>query len=82
VSGVALPGGVGFTVSLLIGELAFGGNTAADDHVKIAVLTGSVTAAVFAAVVLRIRNRHYKVICAEEERDDDIDGIPDIYQIK
>ena len=42
-TGVALLGGIGFTVSLLIGELAFGGNSAADDHVKIAVLTGSVT---------------------------------------
>ena len=41
-------GGIGFTVSLLIGELAFGGNSAADDHVKIAVLAGSVAAAVLA----------------------------------
>jgi NhaA family Na+:H+ antiporter len=81
-TGVALLGGIGFTVSLLIGELAFGENSAADDHVKIAVLTGSVTAALVAAVVLRLRNRHYKVICAEEDRDDDNDGIPDIYQQK
>ena len=43
-------GGIGFTVSLLIGELAFGGGPAADDHVKVAVLTGSVAAAVLAAV--------------------------------
>lgn len=78
-TGVALLGGIGFTVSLLIGELDFGGNSAADDHVKIAVLTGSVTAALIAAVLLTIRNRHYKIICAAEERDDD-DGIPDIYQ--
>ena len=42
VTGVAILGGIGFTVSLLIGELAFGGNSAADDHVKIAVLAGSV----------------------------------------
>ena len=81
-TGVALLGGIGFTVSLLIGELAFGGNTAADDHVKIAVLTGSVAAALIAAVLLRIRNRYYKIICAEEERDDDNDGIPDIYHSK
>ena len=79
-TGVALLGGIGFTVSLLIGELAFGGNSTADDHVKIAVLTGSVTAALVAAVLLRLRNRHYKIICAEEDRDDDNDGIPDIYQ--
>lgn len=81
-TGVALLGGVGFTVSLLIGELAFGGSSAADDHVKIAVLAGSVTAAVLAAVLLRMRNRRYRAICEEEERDDDHDGIPDIYQMR
>ena len=81
-TGVALLGGIGFTVSLLIGELAFGGNSATDDHVKIAVLTGSVTAAVLAAVLLRMRNRRYRVMCEEESRDDDQDGIPDIYQVK
>ena len=67
-------------MSLLIGELAFDGNSVADDRVKIAVLTGSVTAAVLAAVLLRLRNRSYRAICREEERDDNLDGIPDIYQ--
>jgi hypothetical protein len=57
------------------GNLPYGGNTAADDHVKIAVLTGSVAAALFATVVLRIRNRRYEVIRADEEYDD---GIPEI----
>ena len=33
-----------------------------------------------ATVVLRIRNAHYRRLCAEEERDDDHDGIPDCYQ--
>ena len=78
--GVAMLGGIGFTVSLLIGELAFGGNSAADDHVKIAVLAGSVAAAVFAAILLRIRNRRYRAMCEEEARDADNDGIPDIYE--
>ena len=79
-TGVALLGGIGFTVSLLLGELAFGGNAAADDHVKIAVLTGSVTAAVLAAMLLRMRNRRYRAMCEDEARDADNDGIPDIYQ--
>ena len=79
-TGVALLGGIGFTVSLLIGELAFGGNAAGDDHVKIAVLTGSVTAAVLAAMLLRMRNRRYRAMCEDEARDADNDGIPDIYQ--
>jgi len=79
-TGVAILGGIGFTVSLLIGELAFGGNSTADDHVKIAVLTGSMAAAVFAGILLRMRNRRYRAICEEEARDADNDGIPDIYE--
>jgi NhaA family Na+:H+ antiporter len=80
VTGVAILGGIGFTVSLLIGELAFGGSSEADDHVKIAVLAGSVAAAVVAAVLPRIRNRHYRVLWDEENEDTDHNGIPDIYQ--
>lgn len=79
-TGVAILGGIGFTVSLLIGELAFGFGTEVDDHVKIAVLVGSVAAAILAGVLLRLRNRRYRAICEEEERDTDHDGIPDIYQ--
>jgi NhaA family Na+:H+ antiporter len=80
VFGLALLAGIGFTVSLLIGELAFGSGTAADDHVKIGVLLGSLVAALLASVVLRIRNVHYRRMCAEEAVDDDHDGIPDVYQ--
>ena len=60
VLGVAILAGVGFTVALLIGELAFPPNGEADDHVKVGVLAGSVLAAVLAAIVLRMRNRVYK----------------------
>ena len=49
VLGLAMLAGIGFTVSLLIGELAFGEGSARDDHVKVAVLFGSVLAAVLAA---------------------------------
>ena len=45
VVGVSLLAGIGFTVSLLIGDLAFGLGSERDDHVKVAVLTGSVAAA-------------------------------------
>jgi NhaA family Na+:H+ antiporter len=61
VLGLALLGGVGFTVSLLIGELAFGPASARDAHVKIGVLLGSLLAATLATVVLRLRNRHYRL---------------------
>ena len=80
VLGLALLAGIGFTVSLLIGELAFGTGTPDEDHVRIGVLAGSVIAAVSAMVVLRVRNQVYRRLCAEEERDTDKDGVPDVYQ--
>ncbi len=80
VFGIAVLAGIGFTVSLLIGELAFGPASLRDDHVKIGVLVGSVAAALLATVVLRARNRVYRAIREDEERDDDADGIPDVYQ--
>ncbi|MBQ1074291.1 Na+/H+ antiporter NhaA [Micromonospora sp. C31] len=78
--GVALLAGIGFTVSLLIGELAFGTSSAADDNVKAAVLTGSVVSALLATVVLVRRNAAYRRIAEEERVDADQDGIPDVYQ--
>ncbi|WP_249998353.1 Na+/H+ antiporter NhaA [Actinoplanes sp. M2I2] len=80
VVGLAMLGGVGFTVSLLIGELAFGPGSPRDEHAKLGILLGSLIAAVLAAVILRIRDRHYRRILAEESADDDADGIPDVYQ--
>ncbi|WP_051551511.1 Na+/H+ antiporter NhaA [Nocardioides sp. URHA0020] len=80
VIGMAMLAGVGFTVSLLIGELAFGNGTTADDHAKVGVLVGSLVATALAAVVLRGRNRTYRRLCELEERDSDRDGVPDVYQ--
>ena len=79
VFGLSLLAGVGFTVSLLIGELAFGSGSPRDDHVRLGVLAGSTLAALLAAVVLRRRNRHYRLVEEDETRDDDGDGIPDVY---
>ncbi|GIF13393.1 Na+/H+ antiporter NhaA [Actinoplanes teichomyceticus] len=78
--GVAVLSGIGFTVSLLIGELAFGIGSDRDDQVKIAVLAGSLTAAALACVLLRIRNHAYRRIRAQEQADHDGDDIPDVYQ--
>ncbi|ULR52479.1 Na+/H+ antiporter NhaA [Streptomyces deccanensis] len=72
--------GIGFTVSLLIGELAFEGDQVLTDGVKAAVLTGSLVAAVLATVLLKLRNAKYQALWAAEERDDDLDGIPDVYE--
>ncbi|WP_115790085.1 Na+/H+ antiporter NhaA [Arthrobacter silvisoli] len=79
VAGLALLAGVGFTVSLLIAELSFGTSSAHNDHAKVAILAGSLCAALLAAVVLRIRNRHYRKVELEEQRDDDGDGVPDVF---
>ena len=80
VLGLSLLGGIGFTVSLLITELAFGLGTPTYDHAKVGILAGTLLAAVLASVVLRLRNRRYKRIYEDERADFDADGIPDVYQ--
>ena len=77
---VATLAGIGFTVSLLIGELAFAGDRSLTDEIKAAVLIGSLIAAVLATVLLKLRNAKYRALCEAEERDEDRDGIPDIYE--
>ncbi|MBK3577807.1 Na+/H+ antiporter NhaA [Streptomyces sp. MBT65] len=72
--------GIGFTVSLLIGELAFDGDQVLTDEVKAAVLVGSIVAALCATVLLKLRNARYRRMYEDEERDEDLDGIPDIYE--
>ncbi|HEY8582525.1 MAG TPA: Na+/H+ antiporter NhaA, partial [Capillimicrobium sp.] len=66
VVGLGLLAGVGFTVSLLIGELAFAEDHTRAEHVKLGVLVGSILAAVAATVVLRARDRVYRRIEEDE----------------
>jgi NhaA family Na+:H+ antiporter len=80
VLGLAILGGVGFTVALLVGELAFGAGSLRDEHAKLGILIGSLIAALGSAVLLRLRNRHYRKLYEEESADADHDGIPDVYQ--
>jgi NhaA family Na+:H+ antiporter len=80
VLGLGLLSGIGFTVSLLIGELAFSGGSATAEHIKIAVLAASLTATAVATVVLRVRDRAYRRIHKAETLDLDHDGVPDVYQ--
>ena len=77
---MALLAGIGFTVSLLIGELSFGLGTVLGDEAKIGILLGSIMAAILAALLLGSRNRYYKRQSAAELIDSDGDGIPDVYQ--
>lgn len=80
VAGLAVLAGIGFTVSLLIGDLAYGPGSERDQHVKVGVLLGSLLAAMLAAVILRLRNRTYRRLCEAEEIDTDQDGTPDVYE--
>jgi NhaA family Na+:H+ antiporter len=57
VLGVAVLGGVGFTVALLIGELAFDGGS---PEATLGVLLGSALSASLAAAILTARNAHYR----------------------
>lgn len=77
VLGLAMLAGVGFTVSLLIGELAFGAGSDRDNHVKVAVLAGTITAAVLAGILLHARSNVYQRLLAAEAADAQNDGIPD-----
>ncbi len=81
VLGIALLAGIGFTVSLLLGDLAFGFGSTRNEQVKVAVLTGSVVAALLAAGLLRSRNRAYRRIEQLESVDTDADGVPDVFQL-
>ncbi len=51
--GVALLCGIGFTMSLFIGELAFAGNRALVEEAKLGILAGSLISALAGFVVLR-----------------------------
>ncbi len=79
--GLAVLGGIGFTVSLLVSELSFGQNSLTDDHAKVAILTASVLASALATIILGARNRHYRAVEESEQVDADADGTPDKFQL-
>lgn len=57
---VACLGGIGFTVSLLMGALAFAGSVEVVDEATLAVLLGSGVAILVSAVVVSVRARQYR----------------------
>lgn len=77
--GLAVTGGIGFTVSMLVAELSFAAGDAHTEDAKIGIMIGSVTAAICGAVILSMRNKHYKLIAQKEALDENQDGIPDIF---
>jgi NhaA family Na+:H+ antiporter len=80
VAAIGLLAGVGFTVPLLIAEVAYGDSPIELVAAKTAILAGSITSALLASALLVTRNRHFSAIALVEERDEDGDGIPDVYQ--
>jgi len=68
VLGVGLVGGIGFTVSLLVAELAFGEGSPHDEHAVLAVLTASLVAALAGGTVLAARGRRSRASTDEAER--------------
>jgi Na+:H+ antiporter, NhaA family len=65
---VGLVGGIGFTVSLLVGELAFGPGSPHDEHVVMAVLFASVVAALLGGAALWQRDRHHAAVAGRGNR--------------
>lgn len=62
--------GVGFTVSLLIAELAFSDTPTVLNLAKGGVLLGSLVSALVAVALLRRRDRFYDQLCIAEEAED------------
>lgn len=77
--GISAIAGIGFTVSLLIGELSFPVGSPLQDDAKIGVLTASLVASLIGAVMLAPRNRHYRRVRTKEKVDLNLDGVPDVF---
>lgn len=73
VAGVSMLAGIGFTVSLLVAGLSFT-DPATVEHVKAAVLTGSLLAAAVACVLLKVRDSRHRT--ARKDRADGPERAP------
>ncbi len=80
VAAVGVLAGIGFTVSLLIAELAFEEDAQLLTDAKVGILSASFGAALLSALVLARRKRALERLVADEDADADADGIPDVYQ--
>lgn len=58
-------GGIGFTVSLLLSELAFAGSPLVRDEATLGVLAGSAISIILAAFLVAQRARHYRRVSPE-----------------
>lgn len=69
-------GGIGFTVSLLLSELAFAGDPLIRDEATLGVLAGSAVSLVIAAAFVSQRARHYRRLGAAAADPDPVHDSP------
>lgn len=60
-------GGIGFTVSLLLSELAFAAQDELRDEATLGVLAGSMISLVLAGILITVRARHHRALTAAAE---------------
>jgi len=80
--GVAMLCGIGFTMSLFIGALAFPGDPARVEEAKLGILAGSLLSALGGFLVLRLAPGHLRHQEEEEMQDAEIEGDGDVERLE
>jgi NhaA family Na+:H+ antiporter len=74
--------GIGFTMSLFIGGLAFPGDPARIDEAKIGILLGSLLSAIGGYLILRLAPGHHRQQEEEALQDGEIDADGDVERVE
>ncbi|HEX8062381.1 MAG TPA: Na+/H+ antiporter NhaA [Allosphingosinicella sp.] len=82
VYGIAMLCGIGFTMSLFIGALAFPGDPARVEEAKLGILLGSFLSALAGYTLLRLAPRHLRHEEEERMQRDEIDSDGDVERVE